>query len=312
MLTLSDPEFHKRIMDKHRVGKRRYIVFPALVYNQIPRWLITFQSKMYVTVRTLRQMFQDIVHKPVPGASTFKDKRDYVKEIRPSVSFPKDLFRWIPDATKETSPIFGSNIMGLPSMKAIPGTLKATNLLNINYFLRQVFNRDSQNEGIKSGAEGTKKIFVKNVHSRWNNTLFIPSINVTGVNRNHQLSPLHEYGPSALNPMHTLRIKETQSPAVGKNILNSSNIMGRNTSEHSRKLYFYYSPDIEALIEQKLMEIKRNMVLTKETIMTQSATIYYQIEQDLKRQFNMDMISEKVYRQIDRRLKIECERRGIL
>jgi hypothetical protein len=202
--------------------------------------------------------------------------------------------------------------MGLPSMKAIPGTLKATDLFNTNYFLRPVLNRNFKNEGIKSRAEGAKKIFVKNVHSRWNNTLFIPSINVTGVNRNHQLSPLHEYGPSALNPMRTLRIKETQSPAVGKNILNSSNIIGKNIPEHGRKLYFYSSPDIEALIEQKLMEIKRNMVLTKETIMTQSATIYSQIEQDLKRQFNMDMISEKVYRQIDRRLKIECERRGIL
>lgn len=312
MLTLSDPGFHKRIMDKHRVGKRRYIVFPALVYNQISRWLITFQSKMYVTVRTLRQMFQDIVHKPVPGASTFKDNRDYVKKIRPSVSFPKDMFQWIPITTKEKHTIFASNVMGISSMKAIPGTLKATDLSNTINFLRPAGNVDIQNKGQKSTAEDAKKISVKNVHSRWNNTLFIHSINLADVKRNEQFHTIHEYGPNILNPINVLRIKESQSSASGKNTLNSSDIMVRNIHEINKELYFHSSPDIEALIEQKLMEIKRNMLLTKETIMTQSATIYSQIEQDLKRQFNMDMISEKVYRQIDRRLKIECERRGIL
>ncbi len=303
MLTLSDPEFHKRIIKKHRVGKRKYIVFPTLVHSRIIRRFITYKSKIHLSVHTLRQMFPCIPHKPIPEAPAWKDNRGH---------FPKGLFRWIPVATKGMGTMFAPYVTGIPSKETIPSTLKATSFLSTRRFLRPASNTDIQNMEKRPSAGSFKRNSVKNAYFLWNNNLFIPSISLADANRSSQLHPIHEYGPNALDPVHAMKIKEAQNSAIGKNILNSSSTKRRDILEADKELYLFSSSDIEHLIEQKLTEIKKTMVLTKETIMAQSATIYSQIERDLKRQLDMDIISEKVYRQIDHRLKIEYERRGIL
>lgn len=322
MLTLSDPEFHTKIMHKHRSGKRKYIVFPAFVYNQLSPQLITFHNKMHVTVQ-LQQMFQGFAYKTVTEASAFKDNRDHVK--RTLVSFPKDIFQWVPVATKETRTIFVSNNMGLPSKKAIHSPLAAPGHLNSASFLRKIPNRDILNEGTRSRAEDIKENSVHNrhklipyfdlndiVHSGWKKTLFIPSISLADVYRNIQSHPVHKHELRVPDPMNVLRINEAQSPGNSNEDIGSLNIKARNISQVDTELVFHAIPDIDHLINQKLMEIKSSIALTKETMMAQSATTYSKIETDLKRQFNINQISEQVYRQIDHRLKIECERRGIM
>lgn len=336
MLTLSDPEFHTRIMHKYRSGKRKYIVFPALVYNQLPRWLITFHNKLHVTVQ-LRQMFQGFAYKPIPKASAFKDKRDHVKRL---VSFPKDIFQWILVANKEARKIYVSNSIGMPSKKAIHSPLAAPRNLNSVLFLRKVTNKNILNEGTRSRAEDIKENSVHNTHklipyfesrhkmllplyisnfnindighSEWKKTLFTPSVSLVDVNRNIQVHPVHKHELRVSDSMNVLRINEAKSPGASNEDIGSLNIKARNISQVDTELVFHALPDIDHLINQKLMEIKSSIALTKETMMAQSATIYSKIETDLKRQFNINQISEQVYRQIDHRLKIECERRGLL
>jgi hypothetical protein len=266
-------------------------------------------------------MFQSFAYKTATEASAFKDNRDHVK--RSSISSPKDIFQWIPVATKEARKIFDSNIMGLPLRKAIPSTLITSDLLNSAHFLRAVLTMDTFNKGKQFRAEDIKKNSFQNTdqwrshlepgdklslpsylpnldlndigRSRWKKTLLIPSLSLADVNRKK-----------------VLRISGAQSSAVSNEVIGSLNIQARDVSGAGKELVFHVLPDIEYLIEQKLTEIKSSMILTKETMMAQSATIYSKIETDLKRQFNIDQISEQVYRQIDHRLKIECERRGIL
>jgi len=336
MLTLSDPEFHTRIMHKYRSGKRKYIVFPALVYNQLPRWLITFHNKLHVTVQ-LRQMFQGFAYKPVPEALALKDNRYYVKGS--AISFTKKIFQWIPVATKETKNIFISNVMGLPSRKAIPSTLNDPGLFN-PFFFSTVLNRNILNAGkrarpkdIKNNAfqnpdkwkshlvSGNKMYLLSDISnsdltdigsSGWKKNLLIPSLSLSDVNRNMQVHPAHKYKPVLPDSKNVLRINRAQNSVVSNEAIVPLNIQASDVSGAGKELVFHAPPDIEQLIDQKLGELKSSMNPTEETIMAQSAMQYSKIETDLKRQFNIDQISEQVYRQIDHRLKIECERRGIL
>jgi len=337
MFTLSDPKFHTRIMHKHRMRKRKDIVFPSLVYNQIPRWIITFHNKLHVTVR-LRQMFHDFAYKTVTEASALEDKRYHVKGS--AISFPKKIFQWIPVATKEAKNIFVSNVMGLPSRKAIPGTLNFPSRLNSTFFFRTVLNRKIRNAGKQARSKDINKNSFQDTdqwkshlgsgnklslpsympnsdlidlgRSGWEKMLIIPSFSLADVNRYFPVQPAHKYKPGLHDSKNVLRINGAQSSAASNEGIVPLNIQASDVSGAGKELVFHALPDVEYLIEQKLMEIKSSMILTKETMMAQSATINSKIETDLKRQFNIDQISEQVYRQIDHRLKIERERRGIL
>jgi hypothetical protein len=142
--------------------------------------------------------------------------------------------------------------------------------------------------------------------------LIIPSFSLADVNRYLPVQPAHKYKPGLPDSKNILRINGAQSSAASNEGIVPLNIQASDVSGAGKELVFHALPDVEYLIEQKLMEIKSSMILTKETMMAQSATINSKIETDLKRQFNIDQISEQVYRQIDHRLKIERERRGIL
>ncbi|AGB49814.1 hypothetical protein Metho_1620 [Methanomethylovorans hollandica DSM 15978] len=337
MFTLSDPKFHTRIMHKHLPGKRKYILFPALVYDQIPRWFITLHNKMHVTVR-LQQMFQGFAYKTVTEVSALKNNRYYVKGS--AISLPKKIFQRVPVATKEAKKIFVSNIMGLPSKKVIHSPLGAPGRLNSVSFLRKVTNRDILNEGKLYRAEDIKNYSVHNtnklisyfesghklslpsympntdltdiVRSGWKKNNLISSLSLAGVNRNFPVHPAHKYGFGLPDSKNILRINGARNSAVSNEGIVSRNIEVSDVSGAGKELVFHALPDLDHLINQKLMEIKSSVALTKETMLTQSAITYSKIETDLKRQFNIDQISEQVYRQIDHRLKIECERRGIL
>ncbi len=284
-------------------------------------------------------MFRGFAYKTVTEASALKDNRYYVKGS--AISLTKKIFQWIPVATKETRTIFVSNNMGLPSKKAIHSPFAVPGRLNSVSFLRKVTNRDILNEGTLYRAEDIKNYSVHDTNklifyfgsghkmslpsympntdltdigrSEWKKTLFVPSISLADVNRNIRVHPIHKHKPVLQDSKNVLRIKKAQSSGVSKEIIGSVSTKARNFSEtDGKELVFHALPDIDHLINQKLMEIKSSIALTKETMMVQSANTYSKIETDLKRQFNIDQISEKVYRQIDHRLKIECERRGIL
>ncbi|WP_298685448.1 hypothetical protein [uncultured Methanomethylovorans sp.] len=256
-----------------------------------------------------------------------------------AISFPRTIFQWIPVVTKEAKKIFLSNIMGLPLRKAIPRTLNFPSRLNSALFFSTVLNRDVLNAGKRARSKDIKENSVHNTHklipyfesrhkmlltlymsnfelndishSRWKKTLFTPSISLADVNRNIQVHPVHKREHRVPDSINVLRINEAKSLGVSNENIGSLNIKERNVSHVDKELVFHGLPDIDHLINQKLMEIKSSIALTKETMMAQSATIYSKIETDLKSQFNIDQISENVYRQMDHRLKIELERRGI-
>jgi hypothetical protein len=64
-------------------------------------------------------------------------------------------------------------------------------------------------------------------------------------------------------------------------------------------------------IEQEVEEIKRIVVETKETVLEKSMTKNFPGEIDIKRHFDINRISDQVYQNIERRVRMERERRGL-
>lgn len=64
-------------------------------------------------------------------------------------------------------------------------------------------------------------------------------------------------------------------------------------------------------IEQEVEEIKRIVVETKEAVVEKSTSTNYPGEMDVKRNFDINRISDQVYQNIERRVRMERERRGL-
>jgi hypothetical protein len=171
-------------------------------------------------------MLQGFPQKPVPEASAIKDNRYHLKGS--AISFPKKIFHWISVATKEPKKIFVSNVMGLPSRKAILSTLNAPGLFNSTLFFRQVLNRNILNVGKRARSKDIKKNPFQNTdkwkshlvsgnkmslpsdisnsyltdigRSGWKKNLLIPSLSLSDVNRNMQVHPAHKSKPGLPDP----------------------------------------------------------------------------------------------------------------
>jgi hypothetical protein len=64
-------------------------------------------------------------------------------------------------------------------------------------------------------------------------------------------------------------------------------------------------------IEQEVEEIKKIVVEMKETVSEKSTTANFPSEMDIKRHLDINRISDQVYQNIERRIRMERERRGL-
>lgn len=317
MLTLSDPQFHKRIIDRHSMGKRKYNGSPALVYKKVSRSLIAFKSRVCVTVPTIKLILTGIVPKLVPEISALKNRTDCIGDVSSSLLSPKILPLRISAVIEGTRVISAFKSMEAPAINSISSIFKGRGIFDINPFLQPPINRYAPHRGMRSSAERPKRSLIENAHHRGahfqgNNCSLIPPFSLSELNTSGWLYPVHKYGRGTLDPAYPPGIGQYQNNTIYRNTPDISTSGLTNIPGADKELYLHSPSEMEHLITQDLMEIKRSMTVTRETVMAQSAAIYSQIQKDLKRQFNTEMISEKVYRQIEQRLKVEYERRGII
>jgi len=82
----------------------------------------------------------------------------------------------------------------------------------------------------------------------------------------------------------------------------------RTSIPDNENLIFHNTRDIE----QKVEQVENILVETRDAVEEISTPAYSQIDMSTDRQIDLNEISEQVYRLIDEKIKIECERRGIL
>lgn len=75
----------------------------------------------------------------------------------------------------------------------------------------------------------------------------------------------------------------------------------------SENFYFHS----QQMIEKELNEIKKNIVETKEAVKEKSVPDRSSMDMDIKKHFDINRLSDQVYRNIEQRIRIERERRGL-
>ncbi|HWP92879.1 MAG TPA: hypothetical protein VNN20_11870 [Thermodesulfobacteriota bacterium] len=78
-------------------------------------------------------------------------------------------------------------------------------------------------------------------------------------------------------------------------------------NKDSENFYFHMRQNIE----QEVEEIKKIVVETKEAVAVNSKSTNYPGEMDIKRHLDINRISDQVYQNIERRVRMERERRGL-
>jgi hypothetical protein len=78
-------------------------------------------------------------------------------------------------------------------------------------------------------------------------------------------------------------------------------------NKNSQDFYFHKRQSIE----QEVEEIKRIVVEAKEAVVQKSTSTNYPGEIDIKQHFDINRISDQVYQNIERRVRMERERRGL-
>jgi len=317
MLTLSDPQFHKRIINRHSMGRWKYIRSPALVYKKVSRSLIAVKCRLCATVPTIKLTLAGIILKQVPEIPALKNRTGYIEYVNPSLLPPKTLPSRTSAVSEGTRVISVSKIMEAPSTKAMAGIFKIRYDLDINPFLQPPLHRNVPHRKMRSSIERAQRSLIGSTHNKetyfqGNDCPLIHPFGLVDLNTSAWFYPVRKYGQGTLDPAYSPGVGQYKNNTIYRNTPVFSNAGVTNIPGADKELYLHSPSEMEHLITQDLMEIKRSMTVTREKVMAQSAAIYSQVEKDLKSQFNTEMISEKVYRQIEQRLKVEYERRGII
>ncbi len=90
--------------------------------------------------------------------------------------------------------------------------------------------------------------------------------------------------------------------------MNTKNLVFHTRSSVEQKI----EAKIEQKVEQKVEQVKKAVAKVKEEILEQNEAIYSRIRENQKQQYDINHISDQIFRLMEHRLKIERERRGIL
>lgn len=153
-------------------------------------------------------------------------------------------------------------------------------------------NTGRYNSNEKRNLWGNHFVFGYNLHAILPQINLLPNNNETSqkwmiVNKPFIKHPHYNYGLDIVNSITTQR--RTAFETNGENF------------------YFHKQPKIEEEIE----EIKKIVVETKGEVTEKSKSSYFPGDMDIKRHLDINGISDQVYQNIERRIRVERERRGL-
>jgi hypothetical protein len=101
---------------------------------------------------------------------------------------------------------------------------------------------------------------------------------------------------------------ERYMKAIGSIASDSITVPRRTVfNDYNEDFYFHKRQNIEREVE----EIKKIMVETKEAVAEKSRSVNFPDEIDIKRHLDINRISDQVYQNMERRIRMERERRGL-
>jgi hypothetical protein len=183
---------------------------------------------------------------------------------------------------------------------------------------------------INTSVSGTSLFsFIESVFSRTGNIGMVkPQMRRVGNNlasasagNYSPVQSMFEYKSSAILPQVNLLADNSETPKfwmrlnkpftrnIESNPSNSMTVLKRTIFNNKVKEDFYFHK--RQNIEQEVEEIKKIIVETKEAVVEKSPSVNFPSEMDIKRHLDINRISDQVYQNIERRIRMEKERRGL-
>ncbi len=304
-MTVSDSNFYKKVTDKYRYKKSNFIKYPALLFYKHNAAALSNKINLGI-------LFQ--LNFNVSGlSSTYSFLANVIQEMKQQFSwfavekfFPQFIFKPIvlknlPGLKKLFDDEQDNSAAKLFSFSQIP--ISNANLIS---YMQSAFSK------IKNKKLGANKI--PQALSLSSNRLPQETIHSTFLNSKYK---------SYLN-LNRISVSQNilqTSFAGGKNSLmssynndlNSENLSKRASSKRINfkgkdENLFLFNPQ---KIKEEVENIKKMVNETKETIANKSSSTVFPLENEIKKHIDINRISDKVYQNIERRIRIEKERRGL-
>lgn len=321
--TRSDPHFYKKIVNKYNVGKKKSFTCPILnfykrsenvlsqrnnnrilikfhIYNQNPTYFKNFQGMKELllpsttekftpklalspynlkNIQCVDQIIQRVQHESVLRLLSFRHSS---MNRLAAVSSIKSLFSRVENAIKRTQYAF------FPTITNTTYSQSAT----IFSDYRQINHPRRDHTQIESQTN-INNLF-NTPSQNWMNLYKYPIMN------HHNISSFNSHSiTSQINNKQNLYANNDVSIILPKK---------RNTLQVNNENLVFHDPwDIEYNVDK----IKKIVVETKKEVADKTTSAHSQMDMDLKQHLDINDISEQVYQLIDRKIKIETERRGI-
>jgi hypothetical protein len=105
-----------------------------------------------------------------------------------------------------------------------------------------------------------------------------------------------------------MRLNKPFTRNIESNPSNSMTALSRTVLNKVKEDFYFHK---RQNIEQEVEEIKKIIVETKEAVVEKSPSVNFPSEMDIKRHLDINRISDQVYQNIERRIRMEKERRGL-
>lgn len=303
-----DSYFHRRIFDKYQKGKSNSFGFPLMIFHRnagsvLKKINISVSLQLYIRVHNQSIMSSLVVKKLQNverlfswfGAEKFISQIMVKPPLLKSFRDVKNLFPWIRH----------ENVSRLLPI----GGILATDIQSIS---SQIMNRTFPLSYDKYGQILSR---IRGIRVR----------SVSGGDMNYPAALQGHKSPATLSQVNlpivgneALRSwaalskpsMKRLSYKTGLNTVNSTAVRKRTVFQPLDDDFYFHK---HRKIEEEVEKIKKIVVETKEVVMGKSASNDFSKEMELtvKRHLDVNRISDQVYQNIERRIRMERERRGL-
>lgn len=314
IVTLSNPIFYKKIVQKYQTGKKNISRFPRIIFCKKEGYF--FPQKINIVLKfRLHSDKQNVL------PSLTVQKIFTLKRMLPELNTEKSTFQSIvkPKGTQVVSNVTNTF---LTSFKITQKCQIGSEFLTVHAVDHSILIREEniRKNQYKFPLILQREILVSNSTTLGEKKYFSKLINRVIVNRPLIKSYYGNFSNPAsspiLNPESSSLYKKTDWIVVNKHLIKSCyhNLWSElSSSVHrtyaykigSKTLHFQDSRNIEQEIEQ----IKRVVIQTKKSILEKIPPAFG--EADIKRHLDINRISDQVYQNLERKIRMERERRGI-
>ncbi len=282
--TLSDSYFYRSIVGKHQRGQRNPYKFPMMIFYKNAGSI-------------LRKICLTILLKP-----HFDIRNNLFSLFLKSFQNMKLLFSWFATEKFISSPLKSilnlnealryETVLRLLRVVNTPASIGAVHSQPLNYL--QIIKTQTRAMGNSPTSGGAGKytpaqsVFEHKSPGIFSRFSFLPKNNET-IKSWMQINKPH---------MRNIESSASDSMTFQRRAV---------LHENSEDFYFHKRQNIEREVE----EIKRVIVETKEAVVEKSQPVNFPNEMDMKRHLDINRISDHVYQNIERRIRMERERRGM-